>query len=208
MGDIIVRRFFLPDPFLPVGIRDYTPRDPLNLINWKASAKTGKLVVQKNDFTSSSKLMVFFNIDYSSESRDNSGPKKTNTLENALRILVAILNFSISNGQQTALCTNSVSLRDNREVTVLPAPGRTHREELFAAVAEMQFVRTRSFHMLLREAVEVIKDTDVLIMTRYMTEEIGIESETLRRAGNKVEIFLIPDSLPGQQSPDGGEFSD
>ena len=207
IGDVIVRRYFLPDPFLPAGVRDYTTRDPQNSINWKASAKTGRLVVQKRDFSSSSRLMVFFNIDYSAEARDNTGPVKENTMENALRVLAAILDFSVSNGQQTALCTNSTGLRDGLEVTVQPALGRTHREDLFAAVAEMQFVRTRSFHMLLREAVGTVRDMDILLMTRYITDEINIESEALRRAGNKVEVFIVPDSPAMRQSPEGGIIS-
>ena len=207
MGDVVVRRYFLPDPFMPAGIRDYTPRDPQKLINWKASAKTGKLVVQKHDFTSSSKLMVFFNIDYSSESRDNSSAIKTQTMENALRVLASVLNFSISSGQQTALHTNSVSFRDGQEVTVLPAPGGTRREDLFAAVAEMRLVRTRNFYMLLREAAQVVKDTDILIMTRYKTDEMNIEIDSLRHAGNKVEIFIIPDQPTEQRFGEGGEES-
>jgi len=192
-GDIIVRRFFLPDPFMPSGVREYVPDDPQNLINWKASAKAGRLVVHKCDFTADSKLMVFFNVDYSANSWDNSSFIKDSTLENAIRILAAILDMSITNGQQTALWTNATSLRDKKEVYIPPALGRTHREELFAAMAEMQFVRTRNFHMLLKEATGIVRDTDILLMTRYMTNEIEIEINALRKAGNKVEVFTIPD---------------
>jgi len=202
LGDIIVRRYFLPDPFMPAGVRDYTSGDPMNMINWKASAKSNKLVVQRCDFTSDSKLMVFFNTDYSAESWDNTGAKKTGALEYAVRLLAAIVDMSVSNGQQTALYTNAVSLRDEREITVLPAMGRKQRELLFAAMAEIQFVRTRSFYMLLRSAVEFVKDSDVLLVTRFLTDEIKAESDALRRAGNKVEIFIVPDNLAEQQSPE------
>jgi len=197
MGDIIIKRFFLPDPFMPAGVRDYTSGDPLNKINWKASAKSGKLVVQRNDFTSDSNLIVFFNTDYSAESWDNTGTKKTQALEYALRILTTILDMSVSNGQRTALYTNAVSLRDEKEVTVPPAMGRKQREELFAALAEIRFVRTRSFYMLLREAAEFVKNADVLLVTRYMTKEINIECDALRREGNKVEILIVPDNDSG-----------
>ena len=60
-------------------------------------------------------------------------------------------------------------------------------------MAEIQFTRTRSFHMLLREVVKDARGFDILLMTRYVTNEIFVESEALRRAGNKVEIFVIPD---------------
>jgi len=204
LGDVIVKRFFLPDPFMQAGIRDYVPGDPQNLINWKASAKSRKLVVQKNDYTSDSKLMVFFNVDYKAESWDNTGPKKTYALEYAVRLLATVLDFSISFGQQTALCTNATSLRTTKEITVPPAMGKAHREELFSAMAEIQFVHSRSFHMLLKEAVEVVRGFDILLMTRYITSDIIAESDALRRAGNKVEILIIPDCLQEQQPPEGG----
>jgi len=204
-GDVIVRRFFLPDPFMPSGVRDYVPDDPQKLINWKASAKVGRLVVNKCDFTADSKLMVFFNVDYSANSRDNSSFIKESTLEHALRILATILDLSITNGQQTALWTNATSSRDEKEVFVPPALGRTHREELFAAMAEMQFVRTRNFHMLLKEAAKIIKDTDILLMTRYMTKEIDIEIDAFRHSGNKVEVFTIPDIAEDHTLRGGGQ---
>jgi len=206
LGDAIVKRFFLPDPFMPAGIRDYTPGDPQNQINWKASVKTGKLVVKKCDYTSDSKLIVFFNIDYSSKSWDNTGPQKTHALEYAVRMLATILDMSVTYGQQTALYTNAVSLRNEKEVTVPPSLGKKHRESLFAAMAEIQFVRTRSFHMLLKEAAQNVRGYDILLMTRYITDEIVLESNALRHAGNKVETLLIPDDPQEQIPPEGGEL--
>ena len=205
-GDVIVRRFFLPDPFMPAGIREYVPDDPQNLINWKASAKAGKLVVHKCDFTADSKLIVFFNVDYSANSWDNTSKIKDSTLENALRILATILDMSITNGQSTALWTNATSLRDKQEeISVPPGLGRVHREKLFSAMAEIQFIRSRNFHMMLQEAAAIVKDSDVLLMTRYLTDEINMEVEALRRAGNKVEVFTIP-VISEDQLPAGGDY--
>jgi len=202
-GDMVVRRFFLQDPFMPAGIRDYVSGDPQNSINWKASAKSGKLVVHKHDFTADSKLMVFFNVDYSASSQDNSSVIKDSSMEYALRILATILDYSITHGQETALWTNATSLRDEKEVLVPLALRQNQREKLFAAMAEMKFVRTRNFHMLLKEAACVVRDMDILLMTRYMTDEIQTEINTMRRAGNKVEVFTIPD-LPEDQELGGG----
>jgi len=203
MGDMVVRRYILPDPFMPAGVRDYVPGDPLNIIHWKASAKTGELVVHRREYTADSKLMVFFNIDYKAESWDAHDMIVIDTMENALRTLAYIFTLAAAHGQQTALYTNSVSTRDRNEVTVPPAFGRVHNEGLFAAMAEMQFIRTRSYHMLLREAAENIKDMDILLMTRYLSAVMQTEIETLRRSGNKVEVFLIPESVT-EQSPEGG----
>jgi len=205
-GDVVVRRFFLPDPYMPAGIREYVSGDPQKLINWKASAKTGKLAVHKHDFTTDSKLMVFFNVDYTADSKDNASEIKENTLEYALRILASILNYSVTNGQQTALWTNATSQRNEKEVSVPLASGHAQKEKLFAAMAEIKFVRTRNFHMLLREKAIATRDADILLMTRYMTKEIQLEIDIFRKAGNKVEVFTIPD-LTIEQNVGGGEYS-
>jgi len=123
-------------------------------------------------------------------------------------LLATVLDFSISYGQQTALRTNAVSLRSKKEISVPPAMSKAHREELFSAMAEIQFVHTRSFHMLLREASEDVRGFDVLLMTRYITNEILVESEALRRGGNKVEILIIPDCLQEQPPAEGGALHD
>ena len=41
------RKRLLEDPFQFRGIREYTPEDPMNKINWKASARTGSLMVNQ-----------------------------------------------------------------------------------------------------------------------------------------------------------------
>ena len=45
MGDALSPRRLYEDPFSFMGIRPYTPLDPQRFINWKATAKTGDLMV-------------------------------------------------------------------------------------------------------------------------------------------------------------------
>jgi hypothetical protein len=50
-GDFSVRRFIFEDPTLIYGYRDYTGREPMRQISWKATARTGKLTVREQDHT-------------------------------------------------------------------------------------------------------------------------------------------------------------
>ena len=45
IGDVIARSRLYQDVFSFRGIREYTPADPLNAVNWKASARTGDYMV-------------------------------------------------------------------------------------------------------------------------------------------------------------------
>ncbi|MCR5004662.1 MAG: DUF58 domain-containing protein [Clostridiales bacterium] len=50
-GNHSVRRFIFEDPTLIYGYRDYTGREPMRQISWKATARTGRLTVREQDHT-------------------------------------------------------------------------------------------------------------------------------------------------------------
>ncbi len=62
MGVITSRQFIYPDPFEFKGIRSYAPTDPLNSVNWKASARTGSLMVNTYDSTSSQEVVLLLDL--------------------------------------------------------------------------------------------------------------------------------------------------
>ena len=65
LGDISVRRFIMDDPTMLLGYREYTGREPMKQISWKQTAKTGKLMVRQNDYTTDSVVTILVNM-YSS----------------------------------------------------------------------------------------------------------------------------------------------
>ena len=63
MGDVSVRRFIHDDPTLTVGYREYTGREPMKMISWNQTAKTGRLMVRVNDYTADSDIAVLVNME-------------------------------------------------------------------------------------------------------------------------------------------------
>src|SRR5690606_14163960 len=61
-SDRVVNRWIIDDPFLVAGVRDYAAGDPFNRIHWPATAKSGSLMVRKNEFTSQQNLTVILNM--------------------------------------------------------------------------------------------------------------------------------------------------
>ena len=51
------------DPFEFRTIRAYTTDDPMKAVNWKASAKTGSLMVNTFDSVQSQKAMLFLDVE-------------------------------------------------------------------------------------------------------------------------------------------------
>lgn len=62
-GMVLSRSRLYPDPFEFSGIRKYVSFDPMNHINWKASSRTGELMVNQFDSTTNIDVVVLFDID-------------------------------------------------------------------------------------------------------------------------------------------------
>ena len=62
-GMILTQNRLHPDPFEFSGIREYRREDPMNRINWKASARTGNLMVNQHDATTNIDLKILFDLE-------------------------------------------------------------------------------------------------------------------------------------------------
>jgi len=65
-GDIIVQRSLISDPLYRAGVREYSPGDPMNRINWLKTAANNTLMVNIEEFTQ----RYAFNIIMNMQSRD------------------------------------------------------------------------------------------------------------------------------------------
>ncbi len=84
MGEILNRQRLLEDPFEFIGIRDYTLRDPMKDINWKASAKTNNLVVNVHGSTISQKITLVL------DTYDIKAPDDYRLSEESIRLVLAL----------------------------------------------------------------------------------------------------------------------
>lgn len=62
VGDVSVRRFVFEDPVLTAGVREYTGREPLRAVNWKQSARAGRLMANVYDHTAQAQASVLVNV--------------------------------------------------------------------------------------------------------------------------------------------------
>lgn len=63
LGEIQVRKNLLEDPFIFNGIREYTRGDTMNRVNWKASARTGDLMVNQFNHSSDQYIKILLNLE-------------------------------------------------------------------------------------------------------------------------------------------------
>ncbi len=63
MGNVQCAKRLSEDPFAYASIREYTVTDPMKAINWKASAKTGDLMVNTFESTLMEKVMIYVDME-------------------------------------------------------------------------------------------------------------------------------------------------
>lgn len=101
LGTVIAKRSLNEDPFEFRGIREYQSYDTLKSINWKASAKTGSLMVNIHDYTASQQVKIFLNLEAETIW------KHEDLEEESIRIAAAFAASFIEAGIPVALFTNA-----------------------------------------------------------------------------------------------------
>lgn len=83
-GMVLSQNRLFPDPFEFSGIRGYVPSDPRNHINWKATSRTGELMVNQFDSTTSVDVTILFDV------ADPYILKNENLVEESVRIVSSL----------------------------------------------------------------------------------------------------------------------
>ncbi len=104
LSELQCRRTLLTDPFTLAGIREYGPNDPMKSINWKASAKTGELMVNQNASTCARKVHIFLNLDFYNMKRSVS------LLEKSISLAYTYLKELAESGIPASIYTNGVDV--------------------------------------------------------------------------------------------------
>lgn len=106
MGSVQCAKRLFEDPFAYASIREYTLTDPMKTINWKASARTGELMVNTFESTHMEKVMIFLDV-------EDSGILKYEYLtEDSISVAASLAQKMIAKGMEVGLCTNIVSAAD------------------------------------------------------------------------------------------------
>ena len=109
MGSVQCAKRLFEDPFAYASIREYTVTDPMKTINWKASARTGDLMVNTFESTHMEKVMLFLDV-------EDSGILKYEYLtEDSISVAASLAQKMIAKGMEVGLCTNIIPCQHSPE---------------------------------------------------------------------------------------------
>lgn len=69
MGEMAAKRFICEDPSLVLGYGEYTGTEPLKSISWTQTAKVGRLMVKKHDFTLDNDVAIIVDMEHTGEEK-------------------------------------------------------------------------------------------------------------------------------------------
>jgi|GEM_PF-551933 len=102
MGDILTKRFILPDPYEFIGIREYQPFDSLKQINFGAWARTGHPMTNILGHTISQEVRIVLNVSRYTDMR------REGVYESVLRLAAFLSRKYLESGIPVSFVTNGL----------------------------------------------------------------------------------------------------
>ncbi len=100
MGSRQCAKKLYEDPFAFRGIREYTRSDPMRSINWKATAKTGNMMVNSYESTQMERVMLYLDLE------DGNILKRDYVMEESISIAASLANRLLDMGMEVGIAAN------------------------------------------------------------------------------------------------------
>lgn len=201
-GDVVVRRWILPDYFLINGIRDYRPGDALRDVHWRATARTGMLQVKTHDYTAFPRLIIMVNVQLSQGQWGELSPDEREPIEYCLSVAATMAHWARRNGMEVGFCCNGTLPEDPQdEVFIAPRGGDDHLDLLLETMARLRISRRKSIHSYIDETLiaRSLTGMDILILSTYWSDLLEERARTLRQMGNAVvHVPVAADETEGR----------
>lgn len=189
-GDQLVRRWSNPDPIFYSGVREYTERDSLKDIDWKASARQNTLLVKKYDTTSDMSFMYLimthrgnrYELDYYSY------------IEAVISSVTYMMQLNEYMDIPYAMNTN-LSMRNSMNVFHMSDIGVMHMTEQLDALACATYIPDYTPVAYLEDKIEHMSKNTTLVFFYYMLEEDDVLMlNGLMKMGFTVKVIFHKES--------------
>lgn len=178
-GEVLAKRHLLEDPFEYRGLREYAPFDEPRSVNWKATARTGDLMVNLKGYTALRAVRIFLNLE------DRGIWKRQELLELCIRIAVRIARELLNQGIRIAVFCNAADVLTGEVLRLAPGAGEGHMEQLNRAFARLNLdVPALPFEEAFGGELEAEgRDTATLFLSAHADEEFQGLIERFSRSG-------------------------
>lgn len=154
-GEIITNRALWEDSMEFKGIRDYVPTDPMQKINWKASARTAELKVNQYYDSMSERLTIFLNVS------QNEILKYYDLIEESIRMVRNFIETFVSKGVPVRVISNGIDCRNGQELSIREGAGLMHIDTCLKKLATLDiYNESREMADIIQEQMRREKSTE------------------------------------------------
>ncbi len=195
-GDAFSRQWLIRDPFSVSGIREYRFGDPFNSINFKATARSGRMGfegirVNNRDFCSNRNFMVYLNFQTPSEMAMLDKVYER-FMERGLSYAAALLREAFTFGYRAGFSANCTLVSGEKFIRFPMTQGVRNYEEILQYMSLINLAEGISFAALLQnDVVGGLADSEVFILTTYMNETLDAVVDNFHKFGNNVSIIML-----------------
>lgn len=181
LGTLQCAKQLYEDPFAFRTIRDYTTDDPMKTINWKASAKTGSLMVNTFDSVQSQKAMIVLDVE------DTGILKYEDLVEESIATAATILRRLLRQGIEVGFAYNG---KNNQ--TFMPANNRGNRIVFERLLAEYDKEGgAEDFAQFLKGLEHSFpEDTLLIVVTKNLNDRLF--GDIRAWAGEQQTLVIVP----------------
>ena len=182
MGSIQCAKRLYEDPFAFSSIREYTVTDPMKTINWKASARTGDLMVNTFESTLTERVMICLDIE------DSGILKYEYLVEESVSIASSLAQKLIARGMEVGICVNESAhtdtpnqyQSDSDAILIEPAGGKKQLNDIERMLAKcgnnekvMPFAELLTSFDLSEDTVIIVISKNVALYRSAIENYIG-----------------------------------
>lgn len=187
-GNQITVRWILQDPIFYSGIREYDPRDSMKDIEWKASAKSNRLLAKKYDASSDTEICTFIFTEY----KDRFNKDYDAFLENTLEIIASLIKEAYQNQIPMGLATNLAmknKMPDSCEIRF----GASQTIQLLDFLSCISDYAKTSPQAYMKSNFNLFKKKNCLFILFFynISEESAQMINYLAKEGYKIKIFSL-----------------
>lgn len=193
LGETVVKRFIMPDPFMKTGTRQYAPGDAIKHINWQATARSGELQINQFDYTSNKRLMVLINC----EDHENMWKTVNNSqaVEAFIRYAAGITQQAIEDGIEAGLACNMPTIDSTEPLIMTPKGGQAYWHSIVDQLARIKTERTHPFHELLESFIYAYSEPiEFIVLSSYWNEQCEYIADRLRAKQHQVYVLPLADA--------------
>jgi uncharacterized protein (DUF58 family) len=168
LGTVLTKRFINEDPFEFRSIREYQSYDTLKSVNWKASAKTGTLKVNVNDYTAQQQVKIFLNLE------SETILTYDDLQEESIRIAASFAFGFINQGIPTAIYTNARDVISKNILSIPAGSGDNHLRNLNEILARIDTKQSISaFVPTIHNSFKQSTEHDfIIIISTYQKDDL------------------------------------